>query len=74
MSLDGSELGRGSNNEEETTGVSTLDKMVGCVRNIFASDSFSRLLVGSRNTQTSLILFCTKAENIFPRVVVVALV
>ena len=40
MSRDSSELGRDSNNEEETTGVSSLDRMVRCARNIFASDSF----------------------------------
>ena len=34
------ELGRDSNNEEETTGVSSLDRMVRCARNIFAFDSF----------------------------------
>ena len=33
------ELGRDSNNEEETTGVSSLDRMVRCARNIFAFDS-----------------------------------
>ena len=40
MSRDSSELGRDSNNEEETTGVSSLDRMVRCARNIFAFDSF----------------------------------
>ena len=72
MSRDNSELGRTVTTRKKTTGVSTLDGMARCERNIFAFDPFCKGQ-GSEHSNIFHSVSLRKVENIFPLVVVVAL-
>ena len=67
MSRDSSELGQDSNNEEETPGVSSLDRMVRCARNIFASDSFLKSWESEHSNIFHSVLGLKSGEHLPPR-------
>ena len=58
---------------KKTTGVSALDGMARCARNIFAFDPFFKGW-GSKHSNIFHSVSLWRVENIFPLVVVVALV
>ena len=72
MSRDNSELGRTVTTRKKTTGVSALDGMARCARNIFAFDPFFEGW-GSEHSNIFHSVSLRKVEDIFPLVVVVAL-
>ena len=73
LELDNSELGRTVTTGKKTTGVSALDGMARCARNIFAFDPFFKGW-GSKHSNIFHSVSLRKVEDIFPLVVVVALV